>query len=273
MGQYAQVGEIKGPASWFWASLNPNWQTIRIPVSAFPANPADGKVTAAVVAAKLHGVGFTFNKTNTGAIYLADVRFSTFGSGLKTFPPSISVSRSVPNEFAANAWGGPSIAATPGATLAATPGAMPTPSQTQFLIHPATVDDVTAAADYAMGSPVVEIQLSSDDGFPAVDEEPVLTIGGNAFDFTGQAFDSSGYARSDDGTIIFTLTVDQYTSALNEQSSAGGSSVEVYVHYGEDPSYEVWDLGQVTLPSLSSLGIEPTPTPVVIPTPVATDTP
>ncbi len=258
VGKYTQVGEIRGPAGVSaLPTLNPNWQTIRIPLTDFP--PINNFVKAAVAEANVHGVRFTFQPTKTGAIYLADVRFTPFGLGANKFPAVGS--RRVSNEIAANAWGDPSMAATPVAT--------PTPGATQLINHPATLNpsDITASSslDILSGAPGVEIPISSDDGFPASNELPILTIGGTAFDFTGLPFFRSRYPRSDDGTITFTLTIDEYTSALNEQSSAG--TVEAYVHYGFFPSYEVWDLRQVALPSLASLGIVLTPTPVATATP------
>ncbi len=271
VGQYAQVGEIRGPASSAKAAaLNPNWQTIRIPLNAFPG----GKITAAAATKNLHGVGFTFNKTTTGAIYLADVRLSRYDDSglLKSCCPPVS-SRRFSNEIAANAWGDPSIAATPvatlAATLAATPGATPTPSQ--LIIHSATLLTPIAASTPLpiLGATGVELQISSASGFPVENESLILTIGGNAFDFTGTAFDRFGYALGDIGTIIFTLTDAEYTTVYMSAGGSGSSpvNVEAYVHYGYDPSNEVWDLGMVTLPPPLSLGIEPTPTPVATATP------
>lgn len=132
---YAPVGE-------FYA--HPILQTVRIPLAAF----------GLAAATPVHGVRFTFDRTPTGEIYIADIRFS------RPIAPGL----------------------TGGGGAAMRPPAAGRPPAAPDLIRPLVgLGRVAAVRPAPAAAGQVEIELESRLPLPVRDALPVLTIGGKAF--------------------------------------------------------------------------------------------
>lgn len=143
-------------------------QTVRVPISDFAgADPAN-----------IRGVRFTFDKTKTSSIYLANVRFTKTPAGSGGLFSIMGAT--------------PALAANDAIPLAQ---------------HGSDANQVVAIRHVASGKGgAVEIELSSSRAFPIADALPILTIG-------NQSYRLSHFSHGKADSIIFTLTPAQFAAA------------------------------------------------------------
>jgi hypothetical protein len=184
------LGPVGGPGG-----LHPILQTARIQLGDFTN----------VDLTRIHGVRLTFDGTNSGAIYVANIRLSVYGGA-----------------YAGN--GGHAVPGDPGTTLTASP------------VEDHAVNTIRAIravpnSTYLLGQPGYEVEVTSSREFPARDELAIMRIG-------KQQIALSRYPDSGDShTLIFTLTTEQYA-----QTASGD---HVMVQYGQQGLGERWDFGQL----------------------------
>jgi hypothetical protein len=162
------VAVVHRPAGSF--CCNEIFQTVRVPFSAFGGfDPAN-----------FRGVRFTFDRTSTSSIYLADVRFTKTPAG----PGGLSDSLS-PGSLAVSD---------------AIPAAPQRPDENRIL----AIRQVTSRS----GLPQVEIELQSSRVFPVTDALPTLVV-------DGRGFRMARYPAGKTDRLIFTLTPAEFASIRN----------------------------------------------------------
>ncbi|MFL5337690.1 MAG: hypothetical protein ACJ8H8_32105, partial [Geminicoccaceae bacterium] len=163
-----------------FAELHPILMTARVPLEDFGLSPADA----------IRGVRFSFDRSRSGAIQLADVRLSKCILA-RSPAPVVAAATDAPLSTAAEA-PAPSTRAASGRTV---------PTARIVAVRPAAGAPATRTASAAAP---VEIEIAADQPLPVTDSLPVLTIG-------DQQIRQSRYAvagRTD--RIVFTLGVDQF---------------------------------------------------------------
>ncbi|MBX3709685.1 MAG: hypothetical protein KIT56_06770 [Gammaproteobacteria bacterium] len=170
---------VNGPGG----NKNPVLKTVRIPLSAFKG----------VDLTKIHSVRFIFNKTQSGAIYLANIRMQRqWGVGsdrMTLLEKAQRLHRMTPRMQQ---------------PVIYVPAAMNT-------IRSIRVVHQSAAL---AGRPAVEIRLASQVPFPVMDRLPVLKIGNQKF-FLSRYSDVKELKE-----LIFTLTEEQYKSISKDSEVA-----------------------------------------------------
>jgi hypothetical protein len=160
---------------------NPVLKTVRIPLSVF----------SGIDTAKVHGVRFNFNKTNTGAIYLANIRLNHqigLGGVEKMLLAKTSLYQNVK--------------------------AMEIRKPIPPVYVPAHLNSVRVIRTVkksllASGKPAVEIVLASQVPFPAMNRLPVLKIGSKEFRL-------SHYSDPNElKELTFTIIEDEYKTLSN----------------------------------------------------------
>ena len=216
ISKYLSQAPLSGPVGAFVGKnlytgvgtvLHATLQTVSIPLRDFEGLGAVERQT--------RGVRFIFDQTTTGAIYLANVRFTN------TVGPS---NPSLSEESVAEAE--PSTQQIPETAQA--------PAQSQTLVsdqivHTATVTSIheLSSATELLGEPGVEIDFKSDTMFPVRDEQPTLHIG-------AQRFELGGHRNGDLHTIFFVLNMSEFAALPN--------GAPVVISYGNRGG-ESWDAG------------------------------
>lgn len=159
---------LNGPGS-----RNPVLKTVRIPLRAF----------SRVNFSKIHGVKFTFNKTKTGAIYLANIRTNRqrgVGKENQTVE-SVYMTNLIPQLMDASV----------------SPTIVPVSVNTIKIIR-------RVKSSYLSGKTAIEIVLASQVPFPAMNSLPILNI-------DNKEFKLSRYSDFKElKEIIFTIPEDEY---------------------------------------------------------------
>lgn len=194
-------GPVGGPGG-----LHPILQTARIPLADFGV--------ASLTQAR--GVRLTFNDTASGAIYVANIRVSLrLGPGVDSLTERLT---QVADDL--------SVPANPliGGTSILTGGTE--------RMHEGTITAIRSVASSSVlnNRSGIEIEVSSNDGFPVRGELAVLRIGNR--DFT-----LSRYADGSLNTLIFTLTEEEFAQL------AGGAEARVQYGRGAEAT-ERWALGR-----------------------------
>lgn len=175
---------------------NKVFQTVRIPLTAF--NSVD--------MAKIHGVKLVFDKTASGALYLANIRvMRDLGVGMSGTSAALGGVRPALKAFAA---------LKPAAVTY-----VPVNKNSIKIIQRVPV--TAALAKHRAG---VEITLRSEVPFPAMDSIPVLRIGEQQF-YVSRYTDSRHLQE-----MTFTLSEEQFASLQKDQ--------DIYLHDGK-----VWKFG------------------------------
>jgi hypothetical protein len=159
---------INGPA-------NPNrvLKSVRIPVAAF----------SGVDLKKIHGLRFTFDKTDSGAIYLANIRLhrhAGIGSDLPTGTPDMQ-NRNI---------------------------SLKTAAQNVMSIVPENLNSIHVAHGFGRDISKVEIRMASHVPFTVMDSLPVLKIGDKEFRLS--RYSDTRYLKE----LTFTLTADEYAHVM-----------------------------------------------------------
>ena len=194
------TGPVGGMLSDGTANLHPILQTVRIPLGDF----------ANVNLTQIRGVRLTFDDTPTGAIYVANIRLSTL-TGLKD------------GTFAAA-----------GVRKQGASGTMA--SASNITTGKITRIHRIGAALALAGEPGVEIEVTSDTGFPVRNELAVLRIGSQLISVT--RYPDNG----DTHTLIFTLS--------DQQFALTNSGDEVWVQYGVGEPNVRWSFGRLNKTAL-----------------------
>ncbi len=201
VGQSGNQSSLKGPVGSSDGGLHPILQTVRIPLRDFP-----GFATA--LGTLVHGIRLTFDQTNSGAIYVANIRLSnqpvTFGPGGGTGDSIEEVQQ-----------GGE-------------------PTLPPLLPHIGVLTAVRRLPAVAQlgGAPGVEIEITSAELFPVRNAMLTLRIGARYFTL-------SRYVGGDLHRVVFSLTNAEFASL-----SAGDP---IMVQYGVRTAGQVWDCGKLDL--------------------------
>jgi hypothetical protein len=169
-------------------TLNTILQTVRIPLADF---------TGANLS-QFRGVRFTFNKTASSSVFLANVRLDKANAG----PGGLDVALS---------------------GLSGSSSAVMEPISAAETNRIVAIRSTQAPSDSSGSQPAVEIELYSSRAFPIGGALPVLTIGTNSFNL-------SRFAGHGSHSLIFTLPDAQY-SALQD-------GAEVRVKVGGSPPWD-----------------------------------
>lgn len=182
-------------------------QTVSIPLSDFEALGAVERQT--------RGVRFIFDRTMTGAIYLANVRFINTLTPVQPSSSEMSVAETEP---------GPTQISQP-----AEPPAQPRTLVSDQIVRTATVVSIheLSSSTELLGEPGVEIDFTSDTMFPVRDEQATLHAG-------AQSFQLSGHRNGDLHTIFFILSMSEFAALPN--------GVHLVISYG-NAGGDSWDAG------------------------------
>jgi hypothetical protein len=164
------------------ASLHPILMTARIPVPDFGLAPADA----------IRGVRFSFDRTPSGAIQLADIRLSR-RSAASAAAAALLVADAAPLESPAEA----------PASLARSATASAAPTARIVAIRPAASAASLKARAAATPGPV-EVEIAADRPLPVTDSLPTLTIGDQ------QVRQSCFAVAGQTDRIVFTVCADQF---------------------------------------------------------------
>jgi hypothetical protein len=189
---------LQGPVGSIYGGLHPILQTVRIPLANFPGWQ--------MVSTAVHGIRLTFDQTNQGAIYVANIRLSTA-------PVNMVETQGV---------AGPD-------------GQIPVPEQPiapAVLVHSGSITALRNQPALAQrgGIAGVEVEIISSQAFPVRDSALTLSIGSKQFTY-------SRYATTDLHRIVFSLTAAEFASL-----SAGDP---VLVQYGKKAVGDVWNCGKL----------------------------
>ncbi|HTR63340.1 MAG TPA: hypothetical protein VMH37_16645 [Candidatus Binataceae bacterium] len=190
--------------------IHPILQTVRIPLSDF------GKLRRVLHQAR--GVRFIFDKDESGAIYLANVRFAnTYGPGVPKVLRGMAAARAPEQSHATIAQAQPQAGA---------------------VTHSATIASISRVASSSMlaGAGGVEIDFNSDTIFPVRDQFPRLLIGGTPFYMSGR--------RSGDLHSIYFVIDNASFAALPDGEPV---TIQYGMHGGE--SWDAGNLDKSMLPS------------------------
>ena len=189
---------VQGPVGGFGDNLHPVLQTVRIPLGSF------GPTNVAYRAARL-----TFDKTPSGAIWLANARISAYSDG----SPTAGVTPAMQLASAKMALSRPAATKVSSVSDANAVEPVALSGGTLSSIHRATAavaeKAVSGSSQAAAGSSDVELEVSSDAPIPVRDSLLTLVV-------DGQSFSTSRLA--DDGTTrkaVFTISRSAYTALPN----------------------------------------------------------
>ncbi len=156
----------------------------------------------------MHGIRLTFDQTNSGAIYVANIRLSNQ-------PVTLSPQGDTGDSIEEVPQGGE-------------------PALPQLVPHTGVLTAVRRLPAVAQlgGASGVEIEIASNEIFPVRDAMLTLRIG-------SQYFTLSRYVGGDLHRVVFSLTNAEFTSL-----SAGDP---VMVQYGMRTAGQVWDCGKLDL--------------------------
>ncbi len=182
--------------------VSPILQTVRISLGDFAGSDA--------ILRKLRGVRFAFDRTASGAISLANIRF-----GKTVAPPPVQTAPSVQQ----------SVASWP---LAAASRAIPVREKT-FTASITSIRSVASSAALG-GARGVEIEVSSDRAFPIRNAILTLHVGDRSTSL-------SNHPDGDMTRAVFTLDADEFAS-IPDGSTAS-------VRYGGSPSELAVEVGRV----------------------------
>ena len=205
--QVSAYVDLRGPVGGAFAgNFHPILQTVRIALTDFGGFDLS----------QVRGVRFTFEHTGTGAIFLANVRLSTVTEASPGLFP-LSDGSSLSGRRVSQAQSAADRSPAGGNSLAAE--------------HAGTIVRIgsLATATDLQGGPGVEIEVSSADAFPVINELWNLRIGTK--DFVVSRYPSTG----DTHTLIFTLTVEEFDRTTNGEP--------VIVQPGRDQVSDRWVLG------------------------------
>ncbi len=186
-------------------TISPILQTVRIALGDFPNSSG--------ILRRLKGVRFTFDRTASGAIYLANIRF-----GKTATPPVLPGATSTP--LAVDSW----PPAPAGRTL-----------RTQGGTFTASITSIRSVASSPArnGASGVEIEISSDRPFPTRDAMLTLQVGRRTFHL-------SSHPDGDRTRVVFTLGDDEFASIPD----GSGASIR----FGDSLSEPAVEVGRIVHP-------------------------
>ena len=201
---YMAGANLAGPVgmlTWQTPEIHPILQTVRVALSDFTGSD--------VILHKLKGVRFTFDRTDSGAIYLANIRF-----GKTATAPLIQTATSTQRSMASLSH------ATASRTL-----------QTRATTFTASITSIRSVASAAAlnGANGVEIEISSDQAFRIRDAMLTLYVGGKSFSL-------SRHPDGDMTRVVFTLDENDYASIPDGSVASiryAGSPSELAVEVGK----------------------------------------
>jgi len=184
------VGPVGGPGG-----RHPILQTARIPLLDF----ASADLT------RIRGARLTFEGTEAGAIYVANLRLSTLTGLAGSVKQPVAASKAGSN-----------------------PTEDPEPAVYNGAIRSLRAVDSSSLLG---GRAAVEIELTSEQNFPVRDELAILSIGDRRFELS--RYPDNG----DTGTLIFLLDAEEFAQL------AGGEPVTL--QYGREAAPERWEFGRL----------------------------
>jgi hypothetical protein len=198
-GQSGNQSYLQGPVGSIYGGLHPILQTVRIPLANFPGWQ--------IVSSSIHGIRLTFNQTNQGAIYVANIRLSTQPVSLVEAQSRDDVVEQIQQSEQ--------------------------PLVASVRLHSGTITALRhqPALSQRGGAPGVEIEIASTQPFPVRDSALTLSIGPRQFTY-------SRYVGGDQHRIVFSLTAAEFDSL-----AAGDAIV---VQYGKKAVGDVWSCGKLS---------------------------
>ncbi len=198
-GRSGEQSLLQGPVGSTFGGAHPILQTVRIPLADFPGWQSVRK--------SVHGIRLTFDQTNQGAIYVANIRLSNSPVNLATTQDTEQLIEEVQQSEQ-------------------------TPAHS-VLLRAGTVTSIRYQASLAQrdGAAGVEIEVSSPQAFPVRDSLLTLHIG-------SQYFTTSRYASVDLHRVVFSLTAAEYASLSGADA--------VIVQYGKHPGGAIWSCGRLS---------------------------
>jgi len=208
--------DVRGPVGGaFPGNLHPILQTARIPLSDF------GEIDLT----RVRGVRLTFDRTPTGAIFVANIRLSALaGSGADSLSPTVSGTERTSGSLSAGLTNNNARTGVGGQQDVVRSRSVTIHTQGNVIRSIRAVEASTSL----QGRPGIEIELSSDQAFPVRNELVVLRIG-------EQEFSVSRYPTGDTHALVFTLTPEEFDKTANGDG--------VIVQYGRGEAQEQWDFG------------------------------
>ncbi len=202
---YMAGANLAGPVgmlTWVMPEIYPILQTVRVALSDFPGSDS--------ILHKLRGVRFTFDRTASGAIYLANIRF-----GKNAAAPLMQTAASTQRSM--NSW-----------SQAAASRALKTRK------NPATASITSirrvASSTALNGASGVEIEITGDRAFQIRNAMLKLNVGGKSISI-------SRHPNGDMARVVFTLDENDYAS-IPDGSVAS-------VRYGASPSEPAVQVGKI----------------------------
>jgi hypothetical protein len=197
-GQSGHQSLLSGPVGSTYGGPHPILQTVRIPLADFPG--------WALVKKNVHGIRLTFDQTNQGAIYVANIRLSNS-------PVNLSSDQDA-------------------GTLVEELQQSEQPPAPSVLLHSGVITAVRSQPSLAQrnGASGVEIEVTSADGFPVRDSQLTLNVGSRYFTY-------SRYVTADQHRVAFSLTAAEFASLP--------PGAPVVVQYGQTPRGDVWSCGKL----------------------------
>jgi hypothetical protein len=198
VGQSGHQSYLQGPVGSTYGGAHPILQTVRIPLADFP--------NWGIVKRGVHGIRLIFDQTNSGAIYVANIRLSTDPVNNGPVQDASDLMEQVQQRSEE-------------------------PAGPQVIIHSGLVVGLhRTALSQLRGTPGVEIEIISDELFPVRDNMLVLHIG-------SKLFTVSRYATGDLHRVVFSLTDAEFAGL------SGGDPIAV--QYGMKPLGDVWNCGKL----------------------------
>jgi hypothetical protein len=198
VGQSGHQSYLQGPVGSTYGGAHPILQTVRIPLADFP--------NWGIVKRGIHGIRLIFDQTNSGAIYVANIRLSTDPVNNGPVQDASDLMEQVQQRSEE-------------------------PAGPQVIVHSGLVVGLhRTALSQLRGTPGVEIEIISDELFPVRDNMLVLHIG-------SKLFTVSRYATGDLHRVVFSLTDAEFAGL------SGGDPIAV--QYGLKPLGDVWNCGKL----------------------------
>jgi hypothetical protein len=205
--------QLLGPPGTSKDMQHSDLQTIRIPLAHFTGFDN--------VASAVDQVRFIFNQTATGAIYMANIRVSN-----RTAQPATAEEAKVGELEVAD------VAVPVESAHEKDLDPVRGKEMVEYVptVHAARTTTMKSFAAMPMlyGKPGVEIEISSDEGFPVRDNIMVLQIG-------ERQFTVMRYADGGQHAVVFTLS--------REEFAALTTGATMWVQFGHGPASEIWDAG------------------------------